>query len=432
MAVFRTLRYRNYRLFFVGQSISLVGTQLQLVAMSWLGYRLTHSAAMLGLIAFVTRVPTFFSAPFAGVVVDRTRPRDGMLVTQTLALLEAAALAVLAIGGWIRVWHIFALGVCLGVVNGFDVPLRQALIYEVVDDKEELANALALNTSMVNGANLVGPVVAGGVVAAVGEGWCFALNAVSFLAVLAGLGMMRLPDRRLEPRAGRPLGDFAAGCRAVLGNRPLRDVLLLLAMVSLAGLPHQVLLPVFAQDVLHGDARTYGWLGALSGAGALIGTLYLASRTTVLDLERSLALAVVAFGAGLVAFAGADRMANALPAMALVGLGSAIQITGCATLIQTLAEDSMRGRVMAFYTMAFMGMTPFGGLAYGWVAARVGAPEAVFLGGCICLSVGTVFFWRLPRFRKRVLRIYRRKSMTETIARPGGEPLETASPLPSV
>jgi MFS family permease len=410
--IFRTLKYRNYRLFFSGQTISLIGTQIQYVAMSWLAYRLTGSAGMLGLVNFVSRAPTFFFAPISGVLVDRANRQWAMILIQTLEMVQAIILAVLALTGVIQVWHILVLGFFLGVLNGFEVPIRQALIYDLVENKEDLGNALALNTTMIQMSQLLGPVLAGMTVAAVGEGWCFTINAVSFMAVLAGLLAMRFSS--VPKPAGKSQGRgqaFRDGFNHAFGTLPLRYILILLALISLAGLPYQVLLPVFAKQVLHGDSQALGWLGSAAGLGALGATLYLASRKTFQGLERRVAFAAVLFGTSLAAFSFSRHLGFSMLLLIPVGIGSAMQITGSQTLIQVMVDDHFRGRVMSFYTMAFMGTVPFGGLLFGFLADHISAPVTVLGGGLICLAAGTVFFLRLTRFREHAHPILIRKGI---------------------
>jgi MFS family permease len=410
-SLFRTLRYKGFRLFFIGQGISLIGTQMQLVALSWLAYRLTGSASMLGLVNFVSRSPTFVFAPLAGVITDRIDRRKAFFITQALAMLQAALLAWLVLSGRIQVWHLFVLGFGLGVINGFEVPVRQALIFDVVEDKADLGNALALNTTLINGGSLLGPLVAGPLIALIGEGPCFVANAISFIAVLACVAAMPLIVDAAPRNAQSGGRAFREGFQYVRAHAPIRSLLLILFLVSLVGFPHQVLLPVFAKEVLGGGPKLLGALSAASGAGTLLGTLYLAGRPTMNGLGRRLALAATVFGLSLVGFALARTPWLSMLFLAPAGLGSAMVITGCQTLIQGLVDDPLRGRVMSFYTMAFMGTVPFGGVLYGFLAERLGAPVTVLLGGLACAAAGLTFWGRLPRFRALARPILERKGV---------------------
>jgi MFS family permease len=400
-------------LFFFGQTVSLIGTQVQYVAISWLTYRLTGSAAMLGLVNFVSRSPTFFFAPFAGLWADRTDRHQAMIWIQSLEMVQAAVLACLALTGHIQVWHLFVLGFFLGVINGFEVPIRQSFIFETVDRKEDLGNALALNTTMIQLSFLLGPVLAGALVAWVGEGWCFFINAVSFLAVLGGLLAMRLPKKNLLSTPSRNGRAFLDGFHHAFGTIPLRYLLLLMALISLAGHPYQVLLPVFAKQVLKGGPDTLGLLGSAAGLGALAGTLYLASRRTMVGLERRVVYSIILFGTGLIFFSFSTNLALSMGLLVPVGMGSAMEITACQTLIQAMVNDDMRGRVMSFYTMSFMGTVPFGGLLYGFLADRITAPATVLCGGLLCVAAGAFFYLRLPHYQAHARTILIKKGIID-------------------
>jgi MFS family permease len=415
-AIGRALRHRNYRLFFFGQGTSLVGTWLTRVATSWLVYRLTGSAWLLGLVGFAGQLPTFLLAPLAGVLVDRWNRHRVLVVTQALAMLQSAALAFFALTHTITVWHVLVLAALQGFINAFDTPARQAFVVEMIDAREDLANAIALNSSMVNGARLVGPSVAGVLIAAVGEGWCFAVDAVSYLAVLASLLAMRLRPvaRKAEPR--RVFTDLGEGFRYVASSGPIRAILALLALVSFTGIPYTVLMPIFASEVLHGGAHTLGILMAASGVGAVIGALWLASRTSVLGLGRTLSIAGALFGAGLIAFAWSRAMWLSTSILVVVGGGMMVQMAASNTLLQTLVDEDKRGRVMSFYTMAFFGMMPFGSLAAGWLGARIGAPMTVLAGGVATLLAVALFVRRLPALRRQARPIYERLGILPGIA----------------
>ena len=407
----RALAHRNYRLFFGGQGVSLIGTWITRVATSWLVYRLTGSARVLGLVGFAGQIPTFLLAPFAGVWVDRVNRYRVLLATQALAMLQSFALAALALAGVIRVWHVGVLLAFQGVINAFDTPARQALVVDMVEEREDLPNAIALNSSMVNGARLIGPSVAGVLIAAAGEGWCFLVDAISYLAVLGSLLAMRLPAPVPRARATRALDDLRAGFRYAFGFPPIRALLLLLAVVSLVGMPYTVLMPMVAAETLHGGPRTLGALMAASGVGALTGALFLAGRSTVVGLGRVIVWAAAAFGAGLVGFALSRTVVIAVPMMVVTGFGFMTQLAASNTVLQTIVRDEMRGRVMAFYAMAFVGTAPFGSLLAGLVAARIGAPATILGGGVACVLAAAVFARGLPTLRERVRPIYERQGI---------------------
>jgi len=402
----RALRHRNYRLYFAGQGTSVVGTWITRVTTSWLVYRLTGSAALLGVVGFAGQVPAFLLAPFAGVWIDRTNRHRLLVVTQVLAMLQSLALAVLALAGVIEVWHILALQLFQGCINAFDMPGRQSFLHELVEDRADLPNAIALNSSMVNGARLLGPTIAGVLIAAVGEGWCFMLDAVSYLAVIASLLAMRLPPHRRERPTSRMLRDLRHGVRYAASFLPIRAILLLLALICFAGMPYTVLMPVVAVRILHGGPHVYGFLMGATGVGALIGAIYLASRSTILGLGRIIPSASIAFGVGLIAFSLSHSTPVSLLILLLTGGGFMVQMAASNTLLQTLVREEMRGRVMAFYTMAFMGTTPFGSLAAGLLADRIGAPRTMMIGGAVCIAGGAAFFAALPAVRAVVRPVY--------------------------
>lgn len=414
--IWRALRHPNYRLFFAGQSVSLVGTWVTRVAQSWLVYRLTGSAAMLGIVGFAGQIPTFVLSPFAGVWVDRLDRYRVLVVTQVLAMLQSLALAALALTGTIEVWHVLALGAFQGVINAFDTPARQAFLVEMVDDRADLPNAIALNSSMVNGARLVGPSVAGIVIAAVGEGWCFLADGVSYVAVIASLLAMKVTRKEPARSGKRVLQELAEGFRYAFGFAPIRALLLLLALVSLMGMPYTVLMPVVADRTLHGGANTLGFLMGASGVGALAGALYLASRRSVLGLGKVVPRSAALFGAGLIAFGLSRSVALSLLILPLAGAGFMVQMAASNTIIQTVVREEMRGRVMAFYTMAFMGTAPFGSLLAGALAARVGAPRTIMLGGAACIAGAALFARTLPRLRRLARPVYVERGILPPVA----------------
>jgi MFS family permease len=405
-SIARALRHRNYRLFFAGQSVSLVGTWVTRVATSWLVYRLTGSALVLGMVGFFGQIPTLLLAPLAGVLVDRWDRHRILVVTQALSLLQSLALGALTLAGAITVPQVLALQAVQGIINAFDTPARQAFVVRMVEDRADLPNAIALNSSMVNGSRVLGPSIGGVVIAAVGEGWCFMLDAVSYLAVLASLLAMRVP-RDAPPRTdGRVIDELRVGFRYVVGFPPVRTALLLLAVVSTVGQPYTVLMPAIASRTLGGGPHTLGWLMAASGCGALVGALYLASRRSVLGLGRVMNVATAVFGAGLVAFGLSRSLAVSLLVLPVVGAGFMVEMASTNTILQTIVEERLRGRVMAFYTMAFLGTAPLGSLLAGVVADRVGPAATVVGGGIACLAAAAWFATRLPALRALVRPIY--------------------------
>ena len=415
-SLLRALRSRNYRLFFAGQGVSLVGTWITRVATSWLVYRLTGSAAMLGIVGFASQLPTFVLAPFAGVWVDRLNRYRVLVATQVLAMLQSFALAALALAGVIEVWHVLWLGALQGVINAFDTPARQAMLVDLVEDRADLPNAIALNSSMVNGARLIGPSIAGIVIVAVGEAWCFLADGISYFAVIVSLLLMRVPKGRAPRSETRVMQELKEGFRYAFGFRPIRAVLALLAVVSLTGMPYTVLMPVIADKTLGGGPYALGFLMGASGVGALGGALYLASRRSVLGLGRVIPIAAAAFGIGLVAFGASRSLPLSLVLMLLTGSGFMVQMASSNTILQTIVREDMRGRVMAFYTMAFMGTTPFGSLLAGMLAARIGAPRTLMAGGVACIAAAAVFARVLPDLRRQVRPLYVERGILPPIA----------------
>jgi MFS family permease len=409
--VFRALQHKNYRLFFSGQGISMIGTWMQQIAINWLVFRLTHSALLLGVVGFTSRIPTFLFAPFAGVFVDRWNRHRLLVTTQVLAMLQAFALAFLVLSGSVQVWHIIVLSLVLGLVNAFDVPVRQALVVSMIERREDLGNAIALNSSMVNGSRLVGPSIAGFLIATVGEGICFLLNGVSFIAVIISLLAMDLPRQPRKAHASHPWHDLKEGFSYAFGFPPIRSILLLLALVSLMGMPYAVLMPIFAENILKGGPQAFGFLLGATGVGALAGAIFLASRKNVLGLGRIIVMASSVFGIGLVSFSLSRIYFLSLALMALTGFGMMVNMTSSNTVLQTIVEEDKRGRVMSFYTMAFMGMVPFGSLLAGSAAHTIGAPATVLIGGLSCMLGSFLFARQLPMFRKMLRPIYVQKGI---------------------
>jgi MFS family permease len=425
----RALRSRNYRLFVAGQSVSLVGTWMQQVAMSWLVYRLTGSAMLLGLVGFISQVPTLLIAPIAGVLADRWDRRRLLIATQTLAMVQAAFLSVVVLTGVVQVWQILFLSLLLGIVNAVDIPVRQSFVVEMVEQPEDLGNAIALNSSMVNGARLIGPSIAGLLVASVGEGICFLLNAVSYLAVIMALLAMRIQpgSRHLRPRR-HILLELLEGFQYAFQFGPIRSILLLVALISLMGMPYAVLVPVFAKEILHGGAHTFGFLMTAAGCGALAGTLYLASRQSVLGLGWVIVFATILFAFGIIAFAFSQTFVLSMAALMVAGFGAMTLVASSNTILQTILDEDKRGRVMSFFTMAFIGMAPFGSLGAGAMAGIVGPQTTLLLGGIGCLLGAAVFAWHLPRIRESVRPIYLRMGIIHEVA----QGMENAVEQPSL
>lgn len=413
---FAALRHRNYRLFFAGQSISLIGTWLTRIATAWLVYRLTHSALALGIVGFAGQLPTFIFAPFAGVWVDRWNRHRTLVVTQALAAVQSALLAGLSLAHVITVRDVILLSMFQGVINAFDMPTRQSFVVDMIEDRADLPNAIALNSSMFNGARLIGPSIAGLLIAWVGEGWCFLLDAISYLAVIASLLAMSVTPRPQRRAPGHVLHELREGARYVSSFLPIRSILLLLALTSLFGMPYTVLMPIVAAQVLHGGPHTLGFLMAASGLGAFTGALYLASRRSVLGLGRIIPLAAGAFGTALIVFSLSRWVALSLPLMAFVGITMMVQMASSNTMLQTVVDEDKRGRVMSFYAMAFVGTAPFGSLFAGALADRIGAPGTILAGGAMCI-VGAVLFHRnLPALRQAVRPVYQRLGILPEIA----------------
>ncbi len=393
----RALRHRNFQLFFAGQLISLIGTWMQNVAQAWLVYRLTGSAVLLGSVAFASQIPVFLIAPLGGTTADRHNRQRIVILTQTASMILAFILAAITLSGVVQVWHVFVLAALLGVVNAYDIPARQAFLMDMVG-REDLMNAIALNSSMFNGARVIGPAVAGVLVARIGEGWCFFANAVSYIAVIAGLMMMRVHIATARPR-GSALEHIVEGFRFVHQARPIRALLLLLALVSLVGMPYAVLMPIFADQILHGGARGLGLLMGATGIGALVGAIALAAKQGLKGLGRWVATCSAAFGTSLILFAYSRHFWLSAALLLPVGASMMVQMAASNTLIQSMAPDQLRGRVMAVYSMMFMGMAPFGALFAGLLAHGLGAPMTVAIGGAACIAGSLVFAARLPMFR---------------------------------
>jgi MFS family permease len=400
----RALNHRNYRLFISGQLVSLIGTWMQSVAQAWLVYRLTGSPVLLGAVGFAGQIPVFLLAPVGGLFADRHDRRRILLLTQSVSMLLALVLGGLTLAGRIEVWHVATIAALLGIVNGFDIPTRQAFVTELVG-RQDLINAIALNSSMFNGARIVGPAIAGVLVATVGEGWCFLANGFSYVAVLTGLLAIRRPVPVRAPRQGTAFAEASEGFRFAAGTAPVRALLLLLGLVSLTGMPYAVLMPVMAAGVLGVGATGLGVLMGASGAGALTGALVLARRGSVRGLGRWVAMAAAGFGTSLVLFALSRWFWLSAILLLPVGFAMMIQMSSSNTLIQSMVPDHLRGRVMAVYSMMFMGMAPFGALLAGVLADRLGAPATIAIGGVASVAGAAVFRRSLPRIGAEARRL---------------------------
>lgn len=412
----RALRHRNYRLYFIGQGISLVGSWMQSVAIGWLVYRLTGSSFMLGLVGFASQLPSFIFSPLAGVLSDRWDRRRILTVVQVLAMIQAAVIAAMTMSGLIAPWHVVLLGAFLGLVNAFDMPVRQSFVVEILDNRTDLGNAIALNSSLFNGSRLIGPAIAGLLIAVAGEGLCFLVNAFSFIGVIWALASIRIPRREARGGEKKISAELKEGFLYAFGFKPIRDLLALVSMISFIGMTFPVLLPVFAARVLGGGSHTYGFLVAATGAGAMAGTLYLAARKSVRGLTRVIMVCLGVFGAGLLVFSWSRSILLSTAILAIVGFGMIVCIASCNTIIQTIVEEDKRGRVMSFYTMCFMGSAPLGSIIAGSLSSVAGAPLTVRGGGVLSLIVALVFLLRLPRLRDHIRPIYRKMGIIPEVA----------------
>ncbi|MGH8300766.1 MAG: MFS transporter [Steroidobacteraceae bacterium] len=407
------MRHRNFKLFFFGQSISVIGTWMTRLATAWLVYQLTHSALLLGVVSFSGQIVSFLLGPFAGVWVERMERRRLLVITQAAGAVQSLALAGLTLAHVITLGEIIGLMAFQGLINAFDMPGRQSFLIQMVEDRSDLANAIAINSSMANGARLIGPAIGGIIIAAFGEGWCFLIDGVSYFAVIASLLLMRIPA--LEGRDGIEsslLVELREGWDYVRGFRPIRTILLLFALTCLLGWPYSVLLPVFAGKVLHGGAHTLGWLTAASGVGAFSSALALAMRKSVVGLTRTLQAAAVLLGAGLILFGLSHILWLSLVLMVVVGFGLIQAAAVSNTIIQSLVPDDKRARVMGYYTMAFFGAAPFGSLMAGALAQHIGAPETVMLTGTFCIAGAVWFTLQLPKIRPEMRATYREKELS--------------------
>ena len=435
----RALRHRNFKLFFFGQSISVIGTWMTRLATAWLVYQLTHSALLLGVVSFSGQIVSFLMGPFAGVWVERMERRRLLVITQAAGAVQSLALAALTLAHVITLGEIIALMAFQGLINAFDMPGRQSFLIQMVEDRGDLANAIAINSSMANGARLIGPAIGGLIIAAFGEGWCFFIDGVSYFAVIASLMLMRIPALTGRGQAESLLDELREGWNYVRGFRPIRTILLLFALTCLMGWPYSVLLPVFAGTVLHGGAHTLGWLTAASGVGAFSSALALAMRKSVVGLTRTLQAAAVLLGVGLILFGLSHFLWLSLALMVVVGFGLIQAAAVSNTIIQSLVPDDKRARVMGYYTMAFFGAAPFGSLMAGALAQHIGAPETVMLTGSLCIVGAAWFTLQLPKIRPAMRDAYREKEISDQRAAElpsrsvlGVTPLNAPVPAPRI
>jgi MFS family permease len=418
----RALQYRNYRLFFGGQIVSLVGTWLSMVASSWLVYRLAGERGypaplMLGLVGFAGQFPVFVLTPIAGVWVDRWNRHKILIATQSLSMVQSFALAVLTLGGWITIWQVLALAVVQGLINALDVPARQSFVVEMVENRDDLSNAIALNSSMVHSARLFGPAIAGYLIYKVGEGYCFLIDGFSYLAVLVALLCMRLANKSRPAITAKARDAFKEGLRYAYGFAPIRTLLVMVAITSMTAVSQSTLMPVFAGTILGGGERTLGWLLGASGLGALAGSLYLASRRTVVGLIRVIAISCATTGTMLLLFSVSRSFEFSLVLLVISGFAIVTQMAASNTVLQTLVDDDKRGRVMALFSMAFLGVAPLGSLLSGAVATWFGAPTSIAIAGVICLLAATTFALNIKRLRPVIRPVYQAKGILPVIAK---------------
>ncbi|MBW4609956.1 MAG: MFS transporter [Hassallia sp. WJT32-NPBG1] len=404
-------RSRNYRLFFLGQGISLIGSWMTQLATIWLVYSLTNSPVMLGIVGFTSQIPSFFLAPFGGVFVDRFSRHRTLIGTQILAMIQSLTLAVLALTGVIQVWHIIALSLFQGFINAVDAPARQAFVPELIEKRDDLANAIAINSTMFNGARLIGPAIGGLLIAQVGAAYCFLIDGLSYIAVIAALLAMNIKPNKYQVSSANPIQKIKEGFNYAFGFPPIRAILILSALVSFMGMQYTIIVPIFAEKILQGGADTLGFLMAASGVGALSGGIYLATRQTVVGLGRLIAFGPTILGCGLIAFSLSRFLPLSLFSLLFVGLGTILQIAAGNTVLQTIVDDDKRGRVMSLYTMSFLGTIPFGNLLAGFLADHIGATSTLIIDGIACI-LGSIYFVRqLPALRRSIRPIYEQRGI---------------------
>jgi MFS family permease len=413
--IFVSLKSRNYRLYFTGQSISLIGTWMQNVALSWLVYRLTGSVFLLGLVGFTSQIPTFILSPFTGVLVDRFNRLRIMILAQISFMVQALIMTLLVLFNVVQVWHIVGLSLIFGIISSFDAPARQSLVIDLIGRPEDLGNAIALNSAIFNGARLIGPAVAGIAIAIVGEGICFLLNTLSFIAVIYALLKISIPAKKVVIKESNLKKIFTEGLKYTFGSVPIRRLLMQLAVLSLVAMPFIVLLPAYAKDILHGNADTLGFLMSALGAGALTGAIFLAARKSILGLGRVISLFTTMLGSMIVLASFSDKTIFSLIFFYIGGLSMILSIAAINTMIQTIADEDKRGRVMSFYAMALMGTTPIGNLLAGTIASGIGIPSTLLTGGAITIIAGLWFEYDRKKLRKFIHPIYISKGIIPEI-----------------
>jgi MFS family permease len=413
--IFSSLHSRNYRLYFTGQSVSLIGTWMQNIALSWLVYRLTGSVFLLGLIGFTSQIPTFVLAPFTGVLTDRYNRLTIMILTQVFFMLQALTIALLVLFNLVEVWHIIALSLVFGIITAFDAPARQSLVVDLIDKPEDLGNAIALNSAIFNGGRLIGPAIAGITIALVGEGICFLINAISFVAVITALLHIKIPVKQAILHRVKFKKSFSEGFHYTFQSVPIRTLILLLANLSLVGLSFVVLLPAYAKEVLHGNSDTLGYLMSAMGAGALIGAFYMASRKSVLGLGKIIPRSVGLLGLSIVLASFSGKLPFSLIVLFFGGLSMILSLSSINTMLQTIADEDKRGRVMSFYAMALMGTSPIGNLLAGSIASGIGIPQTLLIGGTITIASGIWFRLNLQSLRKFIRPIYVTKGILPSL-----------------
>ncbi len=406
-SLLRALGSRNYRLYFCGQAVSLIGTWMQQIAMRWLVYRLTKSELLLGFVGFASAIPVFFLVPFAGVVADKFKRHRILAMTQGLAALQTFTVAVLVLMDQVAVWHVLLLGVFLGIINAFDIPTRQAFLVEVVENKEDLGNAIALNSFIFNGALLVGPSLAGVLIAFFGEGLCFVLNGMSYLALIGALYFMKIPDRKITSANLEVGRGILEGATYAFRSVPIRSILLLVALVSFIGVSYTLLMPVFAEDILHGGPREFGYLMSATGVGALAGAVFLASRRDIVGLGKVIVIAGVFYGIGLSALSLSHYMLLSLVLAVVVGFSLMLLMASSNTILQTIVDEKKRGRLISLFVMARRGVESFGSLVVGIVAHKFGTADTLLIGGIVCSLAALVFATKLPLIRETSRAFYK-------------------------
>ncbi len=401
--IFRALGYKNFRLFFLGQTISLTGTWMQNVALGWLIYKLTNSSFWLGAVIFFVQLPSFLLSPFAGVFVDRWNKHRIIVVAQILAMIQAFAFAILTLTNHINIWQIIMLGAFLGIVSALEIPSRHSLIIDMIDKKEDLSNAIALNSLMFNLARLIGPSIAGIIIGLYGEGVCFLINGLSYIAVIMALLFMKINKKKTDKPKTHPLKDLKEGIKYTYGFIPIRSILLLVGLLSLMGSSQSVLMPVFAKDILKGNAFVYGLMVGILGCGALMGALFVASRKKQGRVGKIIPVTAGIFGIMMIFFAVSKILWVSLIILFFAGFCLMVHMVSSNTALQTMVDDDKRGRVMSFYTMAFMGMATFGSFWGGFLASKIGAGLTLIIGGLVCIIGSSVFIYYVPVLKKQVI-----------------------------